>query len=235
MLLSPSQQWEPDISITVHIFPPPGASLLPPPYPTHPGSSQSPELSFLHLRQHQRTHSRSQDIQTPWLKIAMWLAIFYFLVCWRDSLFDLTLVKHSWILFWTWPQPWPINIWTKSSKLHPWGGPNPYYSVWPWILKSAEIIYYLFQAISAEGASLSQSLGWQEPTCDNSQLTNPDGFHRDQRLPKLAAFCNFHFLNCAKVSIIPMLSILSFSLKTTFYLKQKLSSDHIGLSSLLWK
>ena len=132
-------------------------------------------------------------------------------MCWRDSLFDLTLVKHYRGLFWARPQPWPINIWTNSWKRLPWDGPNSSYSVCLWKLKST--IYYLFQATSAEGAPLSQSLGWQEPNFDNSQLTNPDGFHRDQLLPKIPAFCNFHFLNCAKVSNIPKLSILSFSLK----------------------
>lgn len=222
LLLSTSQHWETGISITVHIFPPPGASLLSPPPPTHPGSSQSNELSFLHLRQHQRTRKqvpRYPDSLAENRHMAgrpLILCVLKRFSLWPNSsqpllnpLLDLasTLAyKHL-----------------NSLKLHPWGGLNPSYSVCLWKLKSAEIICYLFQATSAEGAPLSQSLGCQEPNFDNSQLANPDGFHRNQLLLKLPAFCNFHFLICAKVANIPMLSILSFSLKTTVYLSSNRS------------
>ena len=159
-------------------IPSPGASLLPP-APISPtlGHHRALNWAFCTSGNTKGLISRCQGIQTHWLKTDIWLVLLYFFVCWRDYLFDLTLIKYYWGLFWTQPQPWPINIWTNSLKHHPWDGPNPSYSVCLWKLKST--ICYLFQATSAEGAPLSQSLGWQEPNFDNSQLTNPDGFHRD--------------------------------------------------------
>lgn len=104
--------------------------------------------------------SRCQGIQTHWLKIDIWLVILWFFVCWRDfSLWPNS--SHPLLKPLLTPASTLAYKHLNSLKLHPWGGLNPSYSVCLWNLKSAEIIYYLFQATSAEGALLSQSLGCQ--------------------------------------------------------------------------